>query len=114
MICPATSGNRQARGQRLGAEVLTLPGQAIAAVRAQLPRFKNTRRLEGPIFWSGPVLASDRLIVASSEGRALAISPYDGAILGELRLRADVRIAPVLANETLFVLSDNGDLAAYR
>ena len=51
-----------------------------------LPRFEDAADREGPIEWVGPVLASDRLIVASSAGEALAVSPYTGRIMGRIRL----------------------------
>lgn len=80
----------------------------------QLPRFNKPSARSDRITWSGPLLASDRLILVSSNGSALAISPYTGEVLGELKLPDGAAVAPVLADETLYVLTDDGDLVAYR
>jgi outer membrane protein assembly factor BamB len=78
-----------------------------------LDQFEDQRRKK-PIQWVGPVLASDRLLVGSSTGEMLAISPYDGRVLGRLNLRSALRISPIIANETVYVLTDNGTLMALR
>ena len=80
----------------------------------QLPRFEDEDDEDGRIIWAGPALASDRLILVGSDGRALSLSPYTGAVLGQIELRDGATLAPVFANETMFVLDDDGDLTAYR
>jgi len=67
-----------------------------------------------PVLWSGPVLAGDRLLVAGTLGGLLAISPYTGDILGKLDVRDPVRLGPVIANRTIYVLTDSGRLIALR
>jgi outer membrane protein assembly factor BamB len=79
-----------------------------------LPRYRRPDTLEGPITWGGPVLGSDRLIIVSSTGDAVAVSPYTGKMLGSLRLSDAVFLPPVLASESLFFLTDDGALVAYR
>jgi len=44
----------------------------------------------------------------------VTISPYDGQINGRLSLPSSVKIGPVVADGTFYVLTDNGDLIAYR
>lgn len=80
----------------------------------QLPRYEDEEDKEDPILWVGPVLASDRLVVAGSHGTALSISPYTGEILGRLSLPDDISIAPVVADGTLYFLTDDADLVALR
>lgn len=80
----------------------------------QLPRYEDEEDREDPILWSGPVLAGDRLLLASTDGRLVSVSPYDGAIQGEVEVGAPVRVAPVVAQETVYVLRDDGVLLAYR
>lgn len=80
----------------------------------QLPRYKDQERRRDPIEWSGPVLASDRLIVVSSRGDGVAVSPYDGDVLGTIRLPDGASLSPVVADGTIYVLTDDGDLVAYR
>jgi outer membrane protein assembly factor BamB len=66
------------------------------------------------VIWAGPVLAGDRLIVAGSHGEALSISPYTGEVIGWIPLSDGVQIAPVVADNTLFFLDEDGSLAAKR
>lgn len=79
-----------------------------------LPRFDDPVDRTGPIFWNGPVLVSDRLIVTGSRGEALAISPYDGHILGRVEFDDGVELAPVVADGALYVLTNEGELVALR
>ena len=79
-----------------------------------LPRYENMEKKRGPLRWSGPVLAGDRLIVASSEGEAITLSPYTGEALGRIELPAGIFIAPIIADKTLYVLTDDADLIAFR
>jgi outer membrane protein assembly factor BamB len=67
-----------------------------------------------PIIWTGPVLVGDRLLVAGSNQEALTVSPYNGEILGRIDLPGPVSISPVVANGTIFLLTDNAQLLAYR
>lgn len=67
-----------------------------------------------PALWGGPVLAGDRLLITSSFGDLLAVSPYDGSVLGKLDVRDRVRLGPVIANRTIYVLTDSGRLIALR
>ncbi|WP_245648985.1 outer membrane protein assembly factor BamB family protein [Magnetovibrio blakemorei] len=79
-----------------------------------LPRWDDIDAREGAIVWTGPLLVSDRLIVASSRGVAIAISPYTGDILGSVEMPDGVSVPPVVAGETVYFLSDDATLTAYR
>jgi len=80
----------------------------------QLPRWEDVKNKRGPLLWSGPILVSDRLIVAGTKGEALAISPYSGQILSKVTMPSNVSVAPIAANGTVYFLSDNAELVAYR
>jgi outer membrane protein assembly factor BamB len=79
-----------------------------------LPRYENAEAREGAIFWSGPLLVSDRLIVVGSNGSALSISPYSGRFLGRIALPGDVELAPIAANGMVYILTNDGELVALR
>ena len=79
-----------------------------------LPRYEDPEDKEGLIIWTGPILTKNRLIVAGSNGEALAISPYTGSILGREDLPDSVSIPPVAASGTVYFLSDDAELTAYR
>ena len=81
---------------------------------AELPRWKNDKKKENPISWTAPVLAGGRLIVASSDGRLGNISVESGALGAITGVGAPVYLRPVVANNTLYVLSGDGRLQAWR
>jgi outer membrane protein assembly factor BamB len=79
-----------------------------------LPEFKKEKKKKGRIVWTGPLIASSRLIVASSEGNMLALSPQTGETIGELKLGADILIQPIAAGGLIYVLTDKGQLVAIK
>ena len=68
----------------------------------------------GRIVWTGPILAGDRLIVAGSHGYIVAISPYTGKVMGYDQLPEGVTVPPVAAGGSLYFLTNDADLVAYR
>ncbi|WP_341705315.1 PQQ-binding-like beta-propeller repeat protein [Ferrovibrio sp.] len=82
----------------------------------QLRRYEDpsAKTRKGIITWYGPVLAGDRLLVASTDERILSISPYTGDLLGELRLPDKASVSPVVADGTVYVVTDDATLTAYR
>lgn len=81
---------------------------------SQLPRYEDAEDKMGPISWNGPVLAGGRLILASSLGQMVQVSPETGAVQSTTRLNRGVSLTPVVANNTLYVLDDDGRLTAFR
>ena len=81
---------------------------------SQLPAFRKPKNKRGPIAWVGPVLAGDRLWLANSEGEIVAANPTDGAVALTTEGRGPYSLPPVVANNMLFLLSDDGRLTAYR
>lgn len=80
----------------------------------QLPSYQNEKKRKDPMSWAGPVLGSDRLIVLSSAGDAISVSPYTGEPLGREQMSAGGYLAPVIADNSLYVLTDDAKLSAYR
>jgi len=80
----------------------------------QLPRFEKPKSKKNPIYYVGPVLAGDRLIVAGSNGALINVNPIDGSFQSQVDLDVGVSFQPVVANNTLYLLTDNGKLIAYR
>ncbi|MFL6811833.1 MAG: PQQ-binding-like beta-propeller repeat protein, partial [Bradyrhizobium canariense] len=78
-----------------------------------LTQYEDEKRRK-PVLWGGPVLASDRLLIGGSTGELLALSPYTGQVIGKLDIRSPMRLAPVVANRTVYVLTDSGRLVALR
>ena len=80
----------------------------------QLPRYRKAKSKAGPISYSGPVLAGDRLIVVGSNGALINVNPLDGAFQSQTDIDDGVSFQPVVANSTLYLLTDSGRLIAYR
>lgn len=80
----------------------------------QLQRYENQEKRKGLLDWTGPTLAGDRLIVTSSHGYALSISPYTGELISGMKMPGGVHTTPIVANETLYVLTDGGKLIAMK
>ncbi|MEK9671030.1 MAG: PQQ-binding-like beta-propeller repeat protein [Rhodospirillaceae bacterium] len=102
--------------------VLTTDSEAAAINRdtgqvywvTPLPRFVDPDDREKPIVWTGPLLASDRLIIAGSHGKAWALSPYSGKFIGEVKLPDGVSVPPVIADGQVVFLTDDADIITYR
>jgi outer membrane protein assembly factor BamB len=80
----------------------------------QLAQWQNPRRKTGPIFWTGPVLASNRLWIASSEGEVQSVDVTTGQASPFTELDDPVSLAPIVANDTLYILDDGGRINAWR
>jgi outer membrane protein assembly factor BamB len=83
----------------------------LAWVR-ELPEFRKPNEKKERIVWTGPLLASGRLIIASSEGDVIALSPQNGETVAELKVGQPVYIEPIAAAGKIFVLGDKGSLIA--
>ena len=79
-----------------------------------LPRWRSAKHKKGDIFWTGPVLAGNRLWLNSSEGDVATVSVDDGKLTKVFRAEAGFTLAPVVANKTLYVLDNSGRITAYR
>lgn len=64
--------------------------------------------------WSGPLMASNRLVLTNSDGELVAFDPKTGAQTASINLGAPVFIAPAAFNGALYVLTDKGDLVSIR
>jgi outer membrane protein assembly factor BamB len=101
---------------------LTDDGRLLCIARAtgkirwltQLDTFRNMKKKKGPLFWSGPVLAGDRLWFVNSEGQVMSAAAADGVPSVAAKLGAPVTLSPVVAGSTLYVLDDSGVITAFR
>jgi outer membrane protein assembly factor BamB len=80
----------------------------------QLARFENEEKKKNPIFWTGPVLAGDRLWFANSNGEVYSAGVNDGAPVLYTDLKQPITLAPIVAGETLYILDDSGRISAFR
>lgn len=111
---PAVVGN--------GVYVISAQGQIAAfdkdtggvAWVSQLARYEKAENKTGVIIWAGPIFAGGRLLAFSTDGRAAEINPEEGTLIREWKTGEDIRISPIVADGTLYLLSEDGDLVAYR
>lgn len=79
-----------------------------------LPLFKDPGKLKDRIIWAGPLLAGNRLLITGSNGTLEIYSALEGKKIGEIKLPHKTTLAPIVADRTLFILTDQGRLIAYR
>ncbi|WP_189369297.1 outer membrane protein assembly factor BamB family protein [Tateyamaria omphalii] len=82
----------------------------------RLPNFVKDRPLrQSEVFaHHGPVLAGGRLLVASSDEALRSFDPVTGGLTGRTEIPGGATTAPVVAGQTLYVVSRKGQLLAYR
>lgn len=79
-----------------------------------LPRYDDPEKQRGPLFWTGPVLAGGRLVLAGSNEQALSVDPVTGRLIGKQDLRGAAAVSPVAAAGSLFILTEDAMLQAFR
>lgn len=80
----------------------------------QLDRFRNKKKKENPVEWSGPILAGGRLWVVNDRGEILGIQAVDGVIRDHLKGSGEFQLAPIVANNMLVTMDRKGTITAYR
>ncbi len=89
--------------------VVDTTGQLMALSRRD-GKVQWTSQLSGSRTWSGPTLAGNVLWLASSTGKLVGVEAQTGRVVGEMDLGDPVYIAPVVAQNRMFVLTDNAKL----
>ncbi|UWQ51268.1 PQQ-like beta-propeller repeat protein [Leisingera caerulea] len=89
-------------------------GEVIWAV--DLPGFvKDKPGKRGKIYvHHGPVLAGGQIVLASNDGLLRFFNPVNGSLTRTAEVPGGATTAPVVAGRTLYVVSSNGELLAYR
>ncbi|MEJ6394897.1 PQQ-binding-like beta-propeller repeat protein [Gymnodinialimonas sp. 2305UL16-5] len=82
----------------------------------ELPLYVNQReRRRRAVFTHyGPILASGRLLIASGDRQIRMFSPESGALVGSVALRNGAAAHPIVVQDTLLVVTENGQLHAFR
>ncbi len=80
----------------------------------QLQAYRDPEDREGPIFWTGPVLASNKLWVASSRGALFSLDVASGAATEYGDIGSPVSLPPVVADRVMYILDDSGRITAFR
>jgi outer membrane protein assembly factor BamB len=98
--------------QEIGA--IAVDEARIAWVTA-LARWVNPEKKKDTITWYGPVLAGGRLIVLGSNKQMLSLNPLTGETVSQQELSdAPAPFPPVIVDNTMLVVTDDGRLTAWR
>lgn len=66
------------------------------------------------LFWAGPVIAGNALVITGSNGEVVFYNPENGQKLHHISTREKFMLSPVVAQQTLLALSEDGDVTAWR
>ncbi len=80
----------------------------------QLPRYVNEKEAKEKILWAGPILVNDKLLLSSSNGKALFVHVKDGSKAYEFDLEGETTLSPIAVQKSLLFLTDSAKLTAYR
>ena len=62
------------------------------------------------INWSGPLLSSYKLLVVSSDGTILSLSPFSGKTISKIKFKESFVSGPIQVNEKIYLISKQGSL----
>ena len=72
------------------------------------------RRKKARAFWTSPVMASNRLVILSSHGEAVALNAKTGAVEKRLKIGESALIGPIAAGGMVYAATDAAELVAIR
>ena len=79
-----------------------------------IQKYQNPESKKGIIHWTGPVIGGNQLILAGTNRKVIAFNPQNGEEINRLETSRKIRLAPSVAEGTLYLLSEDGTLMAYR
>ncbi|MDG0988100.1 MAG: PQQ-binding-like beta-propeller repeat protein [Paracoccaceae bacterium] len=82
----------------------------------ELPSLSQKRILQSKknIQHYGPIIAGNQLIVVSSDGYFRFYDPETGEQKSKLKTKATATVNPIVVNETLYLITQDGKLRAFR
>lgn len=80
----------------------------------QLRRFHNEAERRGRVSWVGPVMIGGRLVLSNSEGEVIAVSPENGETVAHAEASQPVFIPPIVANDQIYLVTDEARLVVFR
>ncbi|MGB3627163.1 MAG: PQQ-binding-like beta-propeller repeat protein [Henriciella sp.] len=80
----------------------------------QLREFEKQEKKKNRIAYAGPIIASNQVLVVSSRGELIALSPQTGERISSIDLGDAVYLEPISVGDKVFVLTDDARLIAIR
>ncbi|MGB0854167.1 MAG: PQQ-binding-like beta-propeller repeat protein [Pikeienuella sp.] len=97
------------------AKLMRLSGQDGSTMwSTPLRAFRDEDDREDPIGYGGPVLVGGHLVVTSSLGQVLTFDPITGEADQTISVSGAAALGPVVANGTVYVVTEGGSLVALR
>ena len=75
---------------------------------------KDIKKRKNQALWTGPMLASNRLVIASDKGEVAALDPKTGKVLKRIHIGDDALMTPIAAGPYLYLATQSADLIAIR
>ncbi len=82
--------------------------------KIKLPVYENPDDKDNAIEWHGPLLADNNILLINSRGELWRLDPANGATLSKQSNYPISALTPVIAGGTLYIISKDGQLSAYR
>ena len=89
-------------------------GQTVWVTELPFYSQKRLGRGKKTVRYYGPVIAGNQLIIASSDGYICFYDPKTGEQKNKLQMKSGVTTNPIVANETLYFITQDGRLRAFR
>lgn len=89
-------------------------GKPVWAV--DLPKYVSNKPRRRKELWThhGPILAGGRLLIASNDGWLRSYDPMSGALVAQTEIPDGATTNPIVVDKTLYVVSKEGQLHAFR
>ena len=70
----------------------------------------NNEKKNKDVVWFGPLLSTNKLILVSSDGLVLSLSPFSGKILSKIKFDESFLNNPIQVKENIYLISKQGTL----
>ncbi len=81
---------------------------------SELTKYEKPDSRKGIISWAGPLMVNTKLLISGTGGRMVELDATTGKEINRWNAGDTASLAPIVAGGTLYVLTDNGTLSAYR
>ena len=75
---------------------------------------KDVRKPKNRALWSGPMLASNHVVIVSDKGEAAELNPKTGAVEKRIKIGTDALMTPIAVGPYLYVATEAAELVAIR
>ena len=109
MQAPIVSGN-SVFVQSFNAELVCL-NKDTGALRWKTVLSNEKKPMED---WYGQLLVKDHILSISAEGEMTLVSVTDGKIKKRIKLSDKISVNPVIADKTMYLLTNDSNICAYQ